>query len=185
VLYVARETEQDSRCGKTKLLKILFYADFAAYRKRRKPITGRSYRKAEFGPVPDQAQAALEAMVTEGLCAWAVRDSIGYQQEKLIALREPDLELFSGEELDLIRRTIQELWPMTAKEVSDLSHRFAGWQAAAMGEEIPYNTIFVGEARELTEEEIAWATEAWQDHYANEPGCTVSLEVREPPMSAF
>ncbi|HRC85759.1 MAG TPA: Panacea domain-containing protein [Thermoanaerobaculia bacterium] len=167
VLYVARESEKDPRCGKTKLFKILFYADFAAYRRRRKAITGWTYRKADFGPVPDQASAAIEEIVAEGLCAWAERDCFGYRQKKLLALREPNLDLFSGEEIDLLARTVQDLWSMTAREVSDLSHRFSGWLAAEMGEEIPYSTVFVGEPRALTADEQAWAEGAW-DAYLEE-----------------
>lgn len=163
ILYVAREAEGDPRCGATKLNKLLFYADFRAYRRLGRSISDQRYRKGEFGPVPSRVVPAVKRMVERGECAWATRDYFGRELRKLIPLREPDLSVFSPEEIDLVRQVIDELWELNATEVSDLSHRFAGWQATGMGEEIPYATVFVGDPRPLSEEETAWAGEAIQD----------------------
>lgn len=160
ILYVARESEADPRCGATKLNKLLFYADFGAYRRLGRSISGCSYRKREYGPTPDGILRTIAGMEQEGLCAWAERDYFGFPLKKLVALREPDLSVFSSQELGLVRNVIGDLWEMNATEVSDLSHRFVGWQAAAMGEEIAYNSVFVGDPRPLTDEEARWALEA-------------------------
>ncbi len=164
ILYVARESENDRKCGATKLNKILFYADFHAYRKLGRSISGEKYQKLERGPAPKRVVPVIAEMEAAGLCAWAERDYYGFPLKKLIALREPDLSVFTAQELDVARSVISELWELNATEVSDLSHRFAGWQAADLGEEIPYETIFVDEARPLTLEELAWAEEAIQDY---------------------
>lgn len=81
----------------------------------------------------------------------------------MVALREPDLSVFSAEEVDLIHRVVRELWELNATEVSDLSHRFVGWQVASMGEEIAYGSVFVGDARPWSDEETSWALEAIRD----------------------
>lgn len=164
ILYVARESEDDRKCGATKLNKILFYADFHAYRKLGQSISGERYQKLERGPAPKRALPVIAEMESEGLCAWAERDYYGFPLRKLIPLREPDLSVFSAQELDVARSVISELWELNATEVSDLSHRFAGWQAAELGEEIPYETVFVDEARPLTTEELTWAEEVIQDY---------------------
>ena len=52
---------------------------------------------------------------------------------------------------------------MNAAEVSERSHRYPGWLAAEIGEEIPYDTVFVDEPRPLTLEEVAWAQEVIGD----------------------
>jgi hypothetical protein len=52
--------------------------------------------------------------------------------------------VFSPEKLYLAERIIQDLWHANASEVSDLSHEFEGWKAASLGEDIPYETAFVG-----------------------------------------
>ncbi len=160
LLLVARATESDPRCGATKLNKILFYVDFGAYRTLGHSISGQPYRKLEFGPAPRSVAQTVEALLAQGACAWAERAYFGYQLRKLVALREPSLSLFSAEEIDLVHHVVEDLWELNATEVSDLSHRFAGWQAASMGEEIPYSTVFVGEPQPLSREEEDWALEA-------------------------
>jgi hypothetical protein len=164
ILYVARESEDDRRCGATKLNKILFYADFLAYRKLGRSITGQKYQKLEWGPAPKRIVPVIDEMVREGRCAWAERNYSGFELRKLIPLREPTVSVFTAEELDIVRTVIDDLRDLNATEVSDLSHRFAGWQAAEIGEEIPYNTVFVDEPRPLTREEAAWAHEVIEEY---------------------
>lgn len=164
ILYVARESQEDHRCGATKLNKILFYADFLAYHKLGRPITGQVYQKLERGPAPKRVVPVVDGMVGRGLCAWADRSYFGFPLKKLLALREPDVSVFSAAELDIARTVISELWALNAAEVSDLSHRFVGWQASDIGEEIPYETVFVDEPRPLTSEEEGWAHEAIEEY---------------------
>lgn len=159
VLYVARETQDDPKCGATKLNKILFYTDFYAYRDLGASLSGQRYQKLEHGPAPRGIVPVIEAMRETGECAWQLRSRFGYELRKLVPLREPDLSLFSGREIDLVQRVISELWDLSATEVSDLSHRFVGWQVAEYGEDIAYDTVFVGEPRPLTPDEARWAEE--------------------------
>lgn len=164
ILLVARECREDPRCGATKLNKILFYSDFLAYEELGRSISGEAYRKLERGPVPRRILPVVEDMLSAGWCAWADRDWFGLPLRKLQPLREPDVSLFSADELEVVRRVIRDLWELNAAEVSDLSHRFAGWQAAAPGEEIPYETVFVDEPRRLTDEEVEWAQEVIREY---------------------
>jgi hypothetical protein len=76
----------------------------------------------------------------------------GFEQKRTLALREPILGKFSGEEIALVDRIIQNLWGKTASEVSDLSHRFVGWHLAKLGETIPYSLALLTR-REPTEKE--------------------------------
>lgn len=163
LLYIARRTEGDPSCGKTKLNKIFFYADFEAYRSLGRSISGCTYRKQTFGPVPAELRSAVSAMEARRDCAWARREYFGHELEKLVALREPDIKAFTSEEIALIHRVIQGLEKLNSTEVSDLSHQFVGWQIAEQGEEIPYETVFVAPARPLTDEESSWLVEAFED----------------------
>jgi len=168
ILFVARETKADRSCGATKLNKILFYADFRAYEQLGRSITGERYQKLEHGPAPRRMVPVAEAMAAEGCCAWDEQDYFGFSLRKLVPLREPDLSLFSASEIDLARRVVRELAPLNATEVSDLSHRFAGWQATEIGEDIPYATVFVDEPRPFTADELTWALEVVDAYEAAE-----------------
>lgn len=140
ILLISRECRDDPRFGSTKLNQILFFADFLSYEELGQPISSQVYRKLECGPVPQCAPAAEES------------------------LREPNLSVFSERELEIVRRVAHALWNLNAIEARDLSHRFAGWHAAAPGEEIPYSTVFVDQPRRLTHDEQEWAREVIREY---------------------
>lgn len=54
ILYVANMSRNDPDFGAVKLNKILYYADFRAYRELGRPISGAAYRKLSEGPAPRQ-----------------------------------------------------------------------------------------------------------------------------------
>src|SRR5689334_7237140 len=155
ILYLAAKSEPDPRFSSTKLNKLLFYCDFGAYRQLGQSITGHSYRKLQFGPAPKAMLPIVERMKGDGDCAEIERDHFGHAQRRVVALRPPDVALFSAEELRLADRIVEELWESNAAEVSDLSHDFIGWKAAAYNEIIPYETVFVGDpGLPVSEEEV-------------------------------
>lgn len=156
-LYVARKTEGDPSCGKTKLYKILFYADFAAYEKLGESISGQDYQRLPRGPAPKRALPVQEDMEESGAATWAKRDYYGQPQQQLIALEEPRLTEFSGEQIAILDEVIDRLWGLSASDVSVLSHRFIGWQIARERETIPYSTVALAEPRPLTPSEIEYA----------------------------
>ena len=86
------------------------------------------------------------------------RDYFGHVQSRLIALREADLAEFSGAEVAIIDAVIRDLWDQNATEVSDLSHRFLGWEVADLQEVIPYVSVFL-DSRPLTAKEEERAAE--------------------------
>jgi len=156
ILHVARETEADPKCGKTKLYKILFYSDFLAFQKFGVSISGQEYQKLDYGPAPRRAYPVIQSMIRSKSCIWAQRDYFGRPQQKLLALREPDLSLFTAEETAVVHEVIRILAAYDATEVSELSHRFIGWQVAREGEVIPYSTVALGQPRPPTPREIAY-----------------------------
>jgi hypothetical protein len=163
-LYIAKLAESDPKCGRTKLNKLLFYADFRAYDILGKSISGQTYQKLPNGPAPKRLMPVVEQMQLAGECAWAQRNHYGRALKKLIPLREPDVTVFEPAEIDLMRNVHDELWPLNATEVSDLSHNFAGWQASGMNEDIPYETVFVDDPRPLSPEEEDWALAAIKEY---------------------
>jgi hypothetical protein len=67
--------------------------------------------------------------------------------------------LFSSDELRLIDEAFEHVClNHTARSVSEETHGVI-WELAAMGEEMPYSTVFAANDGEITEEDIAWANE--------------------------
>ena len=146
ILYCALKSETHRFFGATKLNKCLFYADFLAYRALGSSITGAEYLALEHGPAPRQFVAEREAMVRSNDIAIQHRP----RQQRVIALREPNLGDFSGSEIAIVDQVIDALRTLDAGDVSKISHAFLGWKAAkaeseATGKQvvIPYGTALV------------------------------------------
>lgn len=146
VLYVAGKSLNDPRFGATKLNKILFFSDFAAYGELGKPITGATYQKLDKGPAPREMLPTLRIMTAEGDAVRIEQPVYGLVQKRVVPLREADLTGFSSAEIDIVNTVLWELADHTAAEVSDLSHRVSvGWRLAYMNEAIPYETFFLSD----------------------------------------
>ncbi len=155
ILYIASRNEADRDFGAAKLSKALFYADFGAYVLLGRPITGRTYIKMPHGPMPDRLAVVIEELVRNGDAAIERRNRDGFVQRRTLALRDPNLDLFSAREIALVDRVIGELRGIAATRDSGIAPRFIGWQLARDGEVIPYNSSWVA-PRKLTPEEIAY-----------------------------
>jgi hypothetical protein len=158
ILLICARSEGDKKFGATKLNKLLFHSDFSSYLTFDKPITGQEYFKLPNGPAPRKLVPVAQKMVEKEELAYKEIEFHGHTQKKPIALRQPDLDLFSPQEIDLVHRLIQKYWNMSATEISYRSHGFLGWQAARERETIPYPTALVG-ARKPTPQEVAYGLE--------------------------
>jgi hypothetical protein len=155
VLYFAIKSERDPRFSAIKLNKLLFYCDFTAYRQLGHSITGRCYQKLPFGPAPVDMLPIVDQMKQEGDCIDVEREHLGFRQKRLMALRPPEVSVFSVEELYLADQIVADLWESSGREVSDLSHDFIGWKVAHLNEIIPYETVFLGDPTlPLSDEDI-------------------------------
>ena len=155
ILYLAAKSEGDQSFGATKLNKLLFYSDFLAYLTTGSPISGQTYQKLSYGPAPKSLVPVLREMQDEQLCIERERAHFGKTQRQVVPLVEPDLSCFTAKEVDIVHEVLSELRHSSASEVSELSHRFIGWQAAAEGEEIPYETaLLAGSPLPPTEAEL-------------------------------
>lgn len=163
ILYVSDRHEADESYGSTRLAKTLFYADFLFYAKHGRSITGERYVRKPNGPMPDSLISLRKSMVRKRELVVKERDYLGYPQKRPIAIREPDLTLFTGEEIATVDYVLSLLEGKTATHVSDLSHRFEGWQLAQEDEEIPYFTALLTDG-EPTPDDWELARELAAEH---------------------
>jgi hypothetical protein len=143
VLHICRRSEGDAPFGATKLNKLLFLADFLAYRQLGSAITWHSYQRLPNGPAPRAILPILREMQKRGEVALGKHNYYGRIQKKAHALRDADLSRFTAAEIALVDDVIQECWGKNAKEMSLLSHGFRGWKLAEDGETIPYSVALV------------------------------------------
>jgi hypothetical protein len=153
ILYISLQSEGDDRFGSTKLNKVLFYADFIAYVLFGVPITGHQYQKLEHGPAPKAMLPVMERMQRAGDLSLRDQRYFDKNQKRPVALREPDLTIFSGQEIDLVQHLIKENWERNASEISHLSHQFHGWEEVGHRDPIHYEVALIG-TRKPTSNEI-------------------------------
>lgn len=172
VILIARRSEGDPRFGAIKMNKLLFYADFLAYAKLGNSITGQQYFALPNGPAPRYKVPVWKQMVKAKEIA--VRNSCPGDIETTLALREPDVSLFTPQEIDLVHNLIHFCWGRNGNYLSEMSHKFAGWALAKEKETIPYSVALVG-SRKPTPAEIVRgralesSAAACLPHYAASP----------------
>lgn len=157
VQYICYRCSDPSYLGKTKLHKVLHYSDFAAYVRLNAPITGETYVKHQFGPIASHLDEILNELVVEEMMVVRDMPCGEYIRKECIALRQPSLAMFSAEEISLVDEMIDVIcYQHSAKSISDESHTRV-WEAAKVGEEIPYSTAFINRLRSISPDDMDWA----------------------------
>lgn len=124
--------------GKTKLMKLLYFADFDHYEQYETPITGARYRKLEHGPVADDAMIAIEALDCAGRVHRTDVVAEGFTLHRFETREAVNLAAFSQTELDVLYQVAQRWAPHTTKQIEAATHGEAPWIAVRRNEIIPY-----------------------------------------------
>jgi len=160
VHYICYKAHDPTVLGAIKLNKVLWYADTASYQLFGKSITGGTYIKRQFGPVPRRILQTLRELTEENKIAETPSRLYGYDKKNYIALEDPDLSQFTPQEMALIDEIFEIVCHQhTATSISRLTHDDI-WEIAEIGEEIPYETVFASVVGEVDESDIKWAEEA-------------------------
>ncbi len=158
VHYVCAKCADPEKLGATKLNKILWFADVFAFARYGQSVTGATYIKRQFGPVPLRINAARSRLRDRGAIVERQVMVGSFMQTQLISMLSPNISIFSSEEVSLIDDVIHSVVnDHTAKSISDLSHNLV-WESAAIGEQIPIAAgAFGGNIGEIDEDDMAWA----------------------------
>lgn len=153
IMYVAQRSLGDTRFGSTKLNKILFFADFEAYRRTGQSITGATYQHLRQGPCPHQLLPVIEEL--GGDVRWVEHSTFPGTQRQLIPLRNARVDLFTGPEVAIVEEVLTELGPLTNFQVSQRSHETMAWRLTNKLDEIPYGTALLS-SEPPTEDDLLW-----------------------------
>jgi putative zinc finger/helix-turn-helix YgiT family protein len=123
---------------KTTINKLLFYADFRCFRDHQHSITGARYAHAPFGPCPDTF-ASLFAWLADRKDIEVSEVAIGsYTGEEIRSVAQPEEGLFSSRELQVLTEVRDHFGRMTAKALSDRSHKEPAYRETQNGQLISY-----------------------------------------------
>ena len=108
--------------GATQLLKIILFSDVISFIRRRRAITGATFVKGKYGPVPDGHDAAIKALQKQKRIKRSQPAQKG-ESTRYISLVGPDLSSFTPDDLETLRKVTREVCEnYTAAMISDLTH---------------------------------------------------------------
>lgn len=130
------------KLGKTKLMKLLYYADFGFFASNDRSITGAQYRKFPRGPVADDALQALDQMVADGTVRSIEVPMPPYTQYsyELAGSFEPDV--LDADELDHLDEVWRRWVHQSTSAIVSASHEEVPWRSVSLYEVIPYHTAY-------------------------------------------
>lgn len=151
VVYLCASAEQtgDEGFGMVKLNKLLYRADFEAYRLLGHPITAETYEKQEYGPVARHLPVVLDELAASGRLQWQSIPRGPHTRKVPRVTPDPDtpadMSRFDPEELNIVRAAERELAGYGGKGASEWSHeQSAGWRIAPeYGDAIDYATAVI------------------------------------------
>lgn len=116
---------------KTKMNKLLFYADFMQFRNTCFSISGARYRAIDMGPVPNNFNSLFEYVANnDDIDLWQTEFADGKmgEQFKPNEKRKFNPALFSEEEMEVLKHIARKFKTTKTNEIIDLSHEEKAWK---------------------------------------------------------
>ncbi len=132
----------DSSILKTKLLKEMFYADFMFYKNIGNSITGLEYAKLQYGPVPNDFEKIIEECCKKNLIDYKVTYDNNLEYHEIIAKSKVNLNIFSNEEIEILKKIKEYFKDFSSKKIEDFSHKEKGYIETKMYKNISYDYAF-------------------------------------------
>jgi transcriptional regulator with XRE-family HTH domain len=145
VLYMLERCAGKPNIGETVLYKLLYFSDFNYYEIYEEHLTGATYRKLQYGPVPQKFDAIIQQMIEKKQIQRVKTTYHGFPQTRYLPLEKADLTLLRASEKEVIDRVIEHMSDWSASAISTYSHNDMPWLASKEGEEISYELVFYRE----------------------------------------
>jgi len=118
IIYFARNTK---KCGKTKLMKLLFFLDFMHFKQTGKSVTGLDYYAWDMGPVPKTLFDEISGDMGEDL-----KEAIAIQPidrfQKIVPKKKFDGKHFTARETKLLEQVAFVFKEADANQMKETSH---------------------------------------------------------------
>jgi hypothetical protein len=123
------------KLGHVKLNRILWHADAEHYRGHGVSLTGlRQYARMPQGPIAAAILRAVGLLVREGKVVEQTVEVDDYTRREMNYLEPPDLAAFTEEQIVILGRWIDVIAPLTAAQLSRMTHDDPLWQEIGNGD---------------------------------------------------
>jgi hypothetical protein len=161
--YVIWKTGDREGFGTTKLYKVLWFSDARAFMLYKEPITGETYIRQKYGPMPKHAAGVLNEMQTQGVIRIWIDKYFNQSIRRFESLQNPDRLTLTDTQRQIVEYWIKHIADdHTATSISEETHDYT-WEIATLGEELPYAAIFASRARDPEGSELEWAKSRVKD----------------------
>lgn len=154
--------------GNVKLHKMLYFADMMTFLEEGRPLTGVDYLKQKFGPTARHLTAVVDELSREGRLSVQEAEYHGFFKKDYVIAGVFKRSRLTEQEVSLLREVADFVRGKTARQISEISHN-AAWEAAELGEIIPYFTALQLVPVEVTDDDRAWALETARAHASARP----------------
>ena len=154
--------------GNVKLHKMLYFADTITFLEEGRPLTGVDYLKQKFGPTARHLTSAVDELAKEGRLLVREAEYHGFFKKDYVTVTPFTSARLSEAEMVLLQDVADFVRGKTARQISEISHN-AAWEAAELGEIIPYFTALQLVPVEITDADRAWALETAEAHAGARP----------------
>lgn len=115
---------------KTKLNKLLFYADFYHFKKHGRSISGANYRAITWGPVPNRYDALFNIGVDKeefNIEYHRYNDDYEMPAEKFVTNNSVDNDTIDSDEMETLKFINEKLSKLSTNELVQMSHEEDAW----------------------------------------------------------
>ena len=120
-------------CDKHELMKTCFFSDLNHLENYGRPVTGNTYIKMNYGPVPSEVYNMIQRPLPD-------ENYISVNGYNLTAMRDANLKKLSKSDIKSIDYAIELLSDMGFQERTEISHGHA-WQSAELNKNISFGLI--------------------------------------------
>ncbi len=144
LLYLRMNLSKDGKIPKTKLAKLLYLADFAWFYEHMESMSGMSYRKIAYGPVPDAFFRALDELEQDGKIVIDHKNENGKEMflvGESESNRNEKIQTVSPKEQALLKKIAAKWKDKKTQEIVTFTHNQLPYVLCRMDEIIPYELI--------------------------------------------
>ena len=148
--------------SKSKIVKLLFFADFRHVEKYDRPITWAAYYRLTGGPAPSYFLDIINSVIGSRKPCVSDEDIKNFQEVikikrkvfdidgyYLCPLKEPDLDELSESDIEVIKEIIEKYGHKNARQLWNESHKHSAWNRDKKEKIVKYSNVFpAGEKRE-------------------------------------
>ncbi len=142
LLYIMERCAGKPNVGETVLYKLLYFCDFNYYELYEEHLTGATYRKLPYGPVPKEFETIIGQMTGDKQIQRIKTEYFNKIQTRYIPLVKADLTGLKAIEKEVIDKVIDQMGDWAATTISDYSHLDKPWKATEPNNNIDYELAF-------------------------------------------